>query len=327
METRIWTDEIGRSYCFKHRKDICHECCYDFVMVNEMAEVSAGLRKPPSRASELAKDKMNLQRGIQFMLKQEPQMRERMKENLEWHKTEMNKTEKEIAKLMSEPGDKGAKFAREFEEAWKHEIDLARTNDAENVALAQGLHALNPGSDTVEIGGPETQRLFDAFVAPPPSANRDQAVDPYTCSFCRKVSTTKLPSCSRCKKQAYCSKDCQVKHWKAHKKFCEEVENLDKKDSKKLPLTWAQLEAFGTAEGKKLEVRFMAQEAGFRLIAICKDRSGVAKRVAAYTDSRGIPGFTQGKVMVWKNPRFHYFMDGSSGARIEESDLANITIK
>ena len=71
----------------------------------------------------------------------------------------------------------------------------------------------------------------------------------------------------------------------------------------------------------------MDQEAGLRLIALCKDRTGVVNRVAAYTNSRNIPGFTPGKVMVWKNPRFHYFMDGSSGARIEESDLTNITIK
>jgi hypothetical protein len=148
---------------------------------------------------------------------------------------------------------------------------------------------------------------------------------PTPAAFAEKVNTTKLPSCSRCKKQKYCSKDCETEH--SHEQFCKEVKNLDKKDSKKLPLTWEQLEAFGIAWGEKLEVRFMAQEAGFRLIAICMDQSGVAKRVVAYTDCRSIPGFRQGKVIVWENPRFHYFMDGSSGTRIEEEDLANITIK
>jgi hypothetical protein len=95
-----------------------------------------------------------------------------------------------------------------------------------------------------------------------------------------------------------------------------------------LPLTWAQLEEFQFAEGKKLELRYIQQEPGIgmRLIALCKDRAGVIKRVAAYTNSRDIPGFTPGKVMIWKNPRFHFFMDGSSGARIEDQDLANITI-
>jgi hypothetical protein len=75
------------------------------------------------------------------------------------------------------------------------------------------------------------------------------------------------------------------------------------------------------------EVRFVDQEPGLRLIALCKDRVGVTKRVAAYTSSRDIPGFRPGKVMLWKNPRFHYFMDGSNEARIEDQDLANITIK
>jgi hypothetical protein len=97
---------------------------------------------------------------------------------------------------MSEPRGKGTKFAREFEEAWKPEIYLARTNEAEMAALAGGLRALNHGSHTVETGGPETLKVFDAFVvAPPPLTNRDQAVDPYpyTCSFCRKSQYYQTP--------------------------------------------------------------------------------------------------------------------------------------
>ena len=125
---------------------------------------------------------------------------------------------------------------------YEREVDLARTNDAENRAISRGLHALNPSSNTVELGGPETQRIYDKFIAPPPSATRDQSVDPYTCSFCRKLSADKLPSCGRCKKQAYCSKDCQKKHWKAHKGYCVEVEKLEKEDKRKLPLSWEQLE-------------------------------------------------------------------------------------
>ena len=37
-------------------------------------------------------------------------------------------------------------------------------------------------------------------------------------------------------------------------------------------------------------------------------------------------GLAAGKVLRWKNPRFHMFMDGSTGARIEEEDLANVTV-
>ncbi len=38
------------------------------------------------------------------------------------------------------------------------------------------------------------------------------------------------------------------------------------------------------------------------------------------------PGLALGKVLRWRKPRFHYFMDGSSGARIEDEDVANITV-
>ena len=38
-------------------------------------------------------------------------------------------------------------------------------------------------------------------------------------------------------------------------------------------------------------------------------------------------GLSTGAVLRWKNPRFHYFMDGSSGARIEDGDVANIQIE
>jgi hypothetical protein len=48
--------------------------------------------------------------------------------------------------------------------------------------------------------------------------------------------------------------------------------------------------------------------------------------IAAYTNDRRIPGLQQGSVIRWKNPRFHYFIDGSSGARIEEEDLPNLKI-
>ncbi len=47
-------------------------------------------------------------------------------------------------------------------------------------------------------------------------------------------------------------------------------------------------------------------------------------RVAFYTDTAP-PGLALGKIMRWRNPRFHFFLDGSMGARIEDEDLPNIT--
>jgi hypothetical protein len=287
--------------------------------MNEMTEAQAGLRKPPSKVEELAEEKIMLQRGIAFMMQQPPSTRHSMRDNLEYQNKELARVEKELKKLKAE-GKSG-----EIKEAIAAQVEVARAQDADLQSLTQAYAKKHPGATSFEVGGKETQELYDQFVAKPPSSKEDQTSDPYTCSYCRKNHTKELPSCSRCKKQAYCSRACQKTHWKSHKKECQPVDTVPEGA---LPLTWAQLEEFQFAEGKKLELRYIQQEPGIgmRLIALCKDRAGVIKRVAAYTNSRDIPGFTPGKVMIWKNPRFHFFMDGSSGARIEDQDLANITI-
>jgi hypothetical protein len=96
-----------------------------------------------------------------------------------------------------------------------------------------------------------------------------------------------------------------------------------------MALTWEQVEAHGGAPvtGKTLEVKVMLDESFARQVFSCKDRVGAIRRIAAYTDSRQIPGLQVGSTLRWKNPRFHYFMDGSSGARIEEEDLKDVTVK
>jgi hypothetical protein len=94
-------------------------------------------------------------------------------------------------------------------------------------------------------------------------------------------------------------------------------------------LTWEQLETFESATDQELEVRCISIEPyPIRMVANCKDRIGETRRVAVYTKSRIIPGLAPGKVMTWKNPRFHYFQDGRlPGARVEESDLKNIKVE
>ena len=38
----IFTDEIGRTFCEKHRRrETCHVCCMSFEPMNRMAEESA----------------------------------------------------------------------------------------------------------------------------------------------------------------------------------------------------------------------------------------------------------------------------------------------
>ena len=93
-------------------------------------------------------------------------------------------------------------------------------------------------------------------------------------------------------------------------------------------ITWKQLEALGgrTAAGEILEVRVVGCSRIIRMVMDCKDRDGTVRRIAAYTDSRTIPDVKEGCILRWHNPRFHRFMDGSSGARIEEDDLTGIQI-
>ena len=46
-----------------------------------------------------------------------------------------------------------------------------------------------------------------------------ETADKSCCANCGKKST-ELKQCSRCKSVAYCSRDCQVAHYKVHKKPC-----------------------------------------------------------------------------------------------------------
>jgi hypothetical protein len=109
--------------------------------------------------------------------------------------------------------------------------------------------------------------------------------------------------------------------------ICKPVEQLDP-DEKALPLTWEQLETFGTAKGQRIELRYIAPLKALegslsKTAALCKDRADISMRVELV---HSIPGFGPGKVMHWKHPRFHRFSDGSGGILIRESDLANIRI-
>ena len=56
-----------------------------------------------------------------------------------------------------------------------------------------------------------------------------------------------------------------------------------------------------------------------------KDHRDAVRRVAFYSDAAP-RGLAQGKLLRWRNPRFHWFMDGSSGARIEDEDLPDISV-
>ena len=109
----------------------------------------------------------------------------------------------------------------------------------------------------------------------------------------------------------------------------EEGKKKKKKKKKKLPLTWAQLESYGhlvDATGQTLEVRAIKDASFMRQVFDCKDRVGDIRKLAVYTTAGRLEGLAPGVIVRWKNPRFKFFMDGSSGARVEDHDVANITI-
>ena len=100
-----------------------------------------------------------------------------------------------------------------------------------------------------------------------------------------------------------------------------------RKGGKKLRLTWEQVEAHqGVTARGTLEIKAIKNESITRQVFQCKDRVGMCRRIAAYTNRKEIPDLRIGATIKWKNPKFHYVMDGSSGARIEEDDLKNITV-
>lgn len=374
-----FADKVGRWFCYAHRRDRCHECGYDFVRMNEMAEVSAGLRKPPSKVEKLAEEKVGILTSLEALKSGQygvgmPSIR------ILWLESELRRYDRKL----SLEAKKGA----DINQAIFNAQEKKRAQDAGLEAVKQAWARENPGQRVMECSGENTQRLWDKFAAKPPSAAA-AAPDLQTCAYCGKASPNKaLPVCTVCKRVAYCNRECQKAAWKGHKKDCKQrvvtdlktcghcknksggstklrkcsgckqvaycnrdcqnaawkdhkmvcgksKKEIEKKDRKKvkalakeLPVSWNQLEAYGggPAEGKVLEIRALNDESLTRQVFGCKDRLGVVKRVAAYTDSRRIPGLASGKILRWKNPRFHYFMDGSSGARIEEEDLDDITV-
>ena len=328
MDDDMYCDEIGRSFCTAHKREVCHECCYDFTAVNRVAEVGAGLRKPPTRTEELAEEKAILVRGLQFLELHGGESSPDMREETVIHKRELKRVEKELNALVAS-GEATLVDIMDAVRTKQEEID---GKELEKHAMMQEWRKANPGKSTMVWGGAETQKYYDKVAAKPPSSE-NPGVEKRTCGYCKKSSADKLKMCSRCRMVYYCDVKCQKAAWKGHKLECQPVtaekkEELKKEKKKKMPLTWTELEAFQglPAEGHVLELRVVADESIARQVFRCKDRVGTMKRIAIYTKARRLPGLKTGKVFRWKNPRYHWFMDGSTGSRIEDEDLPNITI-
>ena len=242
-------DDIGKYFCAKHRREICHECCCDYEILNHQVEIQKGIRKPLSEIQTLAEQKTMLRKGINFMINNRTPAND---PNLVFHFSELRKIEQRLSDLRS-----NSDADLEISNAINAAVLKQQARDAEMVAVASAWAKQNPGKTSMEFGGIETQQLFDQFAAAPPSALNNRA-DSLVCGYCGKSSAHKLKLCSRCKNVAYCGTECQTVSWKGHKKVCrpqtsEKSTTGNKTEKKtKLPLTWEQLQAFGTlpAEGK-----------------------------------------------------------------------------
>ena len=158
---------------------------------------------------------------------------------------------------------------------------IPTTNDVDNVfyhclQACKGLHP-NPSLSRdvaikmfvtfLHLGKPDSEVVRDKFNLVPPS-NRDPTITnitkhylqgrPFCCFVCEALtakSRDKLHMCP-CRTVAYCSQECQMKHWKKHKVQCTgplnergESEAMVKKRSKTGKGAAAGATVVGVAEG------------------------------------------------------------------------------
>ncbi|KAK9816678.1 hypothetical protein WJX72_003583 [[Myrmecia] bisecta] len=205
-----------------------------------------------------------------------------------------------------------------------------RIQEAEHCAMLMQRRSEGNSSGPLMLGSEEAQRLFAAAADRPPSGSE-------VCAHCKRGG--KLLRCSRCKSALYCNREHQVADFPRHKADCRRIAaaaintptGARARSEARTPTTWAKLEALGgmPATGKTLELRIMSEPIPFlRYSFDGKDRKGDVRRVAFYLDNGTAPppALALGKVFRWRNPSFHQFMDGSTGARIEDEDLVNITV-
>ncbi|KAJ3058422.1 hypothetical protein HDU99_006809 [Rhizoclosmatium hyalinum] len=284
----------------------------DFRMTNELAEIRAGLRPEPTKLQKLAEERTILQRGIRFM-RGPAGVPPVMKANYDFHVQQLAKVEKEIEELTKAESDR-----KELEEATAKSRAKYASQDADTRAIAMAMAAKNPEKTSFELGGVETQELFEKVASVP---LKKSEADPNTCSYCQKPSIVSLKYCARCNAVRYCDANCQKLAWKGHKLECQPAE---KKTKGKLPLSWAQLAEFkGVAEGRELVVRVMLNDKfGPKTVLKCKDSQGIVKPIVL-VENGGLDRVVPGTVLRWKEPRFDTKTDG---ALLESSDLLNITL-
>lgn len=164
----------------------------------------------------------------------------------------------------------------------------------------------------------------------------------------------KLLACARCLTARYCSKECQMAHYRTHKPSClaaaasgkpakdtgnARASNATNPRPRLLTsgpssdrVSWADLQRLQgmPAIGKVLEVKVATPPMPFLRYAFeGEDQKGDVRTVGFYLNGSSSllqTSLRQGKIVRWRDPRFHNFFGGQTGARIEDGDMRNVEI-
>lgn len=178
------------------------------------------------------------------------------------------------------------------------------------------------------------------------------------CAHCGTKSEN-LSKCTRCMCTWYCSTDHQRAHYPEHKLECMMIAEgrkqraemptnlfhphiwanrtvclMNRKNEGTMPkeypvISWKELERMhpNVAIGRTLVVRFVSVEPvsllGSKFIG--RDAEGSERHVFLVTH-RPPEGLKTGCLLHWRNPWYHHFAHGGSGANIEHWDLPNVSV-
>ena len=175
------------------------------------------------------------------------------------------------------------------------------------------------------------------------------------CAHCGHRSD-KLKRCSRCKCTYYCSPEHQRADYWDHKYACKFIvasaavaatrptdighphiwanrtfclRTRDKMPKESPAISWRELEGMHPyiAVGRTLEVYVVSEPTGIltdKTFCDGIDAEGCVRGVQLMTFRP--PDLRRGCIVRWRNPWFHHFATGGSGANIEDWDLPNVTV-
>ncbi len=187
----IINDEIGRCFCKAHNREVCHICCMSFDCPNRLAEERAGLRKKRTEVEEAAEEKVTAMFALKGMEEMVPRPNE---EVFKMNRKYLKMADEKLKRLEAS----GKWSPQDIQSAVEKAIDESKRTEIERHAMVQALSKQNPGKTKFELGGQESQDIYDQIISNP--AMRKNRSEQFTCSYCSKSSTERLSMCARCKK-------------------------------------------------------------------------------------------------------------------------------